>query len=109
MKELTRRITRRIGHAVVTMSPDGISLRGYRCRKAIRLSWEQIASLSTDETPVLVAAEAEAGIEKLKSLNAELSKAVRSDGNTDVHGPLRVNGHGRHEASYDSPEAKATD
>lgn len=70
IRELTRNITRRKGRLVITITPQGIELRGYRCHARRKLvTWEQIASLA-DVGELLAACEREAGTAELVRLKA---------------------------------------
>ena len=70
MRELTRSVTRRKGRMVVTISPEGITIRGYRCRAHKKLvTWEQIASLA-DCRDLLAVCEIESGRAELGRLKA---------------------------------------
>lgn len=73
--ELRRPIIRRIGRLVVTITPDGVELRGYRRRKYRRfVTWSQIASLSGDDCPVTRVAEHETGTRELIRFAADPTK-----------------------------------
>ena len=41
--ELTKPVTRRIGDIVVTIREDGVELRGFRKRRSVLVSYEEIA------------------------------------------------------------------
>lgn len=70
IRELTRKITRRTGRLVFTITPEGIELRGYRCSARRKLvTWEQIASLA-DRNELLAAAEQFSGRVELERLKA---------------------------------------
>lgn len=70
LRELNRKLTRRIGRLVVTITPEGIELRGYRCSARRKLvTWEQVASLA-DCRDLLAAAETAAGRDELGRLKA---------------------------------------
>lgn len=70
IRPLNRTIVRRVGKLVVTITPDGIELRGYRCSARRKLvTWEQIASLA-DVGELLASAEREAGRAELDRLKA---------------------------------------
>jgi len=55
MVNLTRPVTRRIGKLVVTITPEGLILRRYRCRRAKTIVW---AELGASTNPPRTAAEA---------------------------------------------------
>ena len=55
---VTRRINQRL---VVTITSEGVELRGYRCRNKHIVTWAQIASLADANLPVLVEEETRRG------------------------------------------------
>jgi hypothetical protein len=69
--ELKRPLTRRVGRLVVRIGPEGITLRGYRKRRGIELSWAQVASLSGPERPAMQLAENVDGRRRLADLGAK--------------------------------------
>lgn len=74
MQELKRKMQRRLGSLVITIGPEGIELRGYRKRANYRrklVTWDQIASLSDADKPVLVHEEQSIGQIELQQLGAD--------------------------------------
>lgn len=81
MRELTRTITRRLGNLVVTITPEGITLRGYRRRSAKRrkrVTWQQIATLA-DASDLFAAAENQDGMAALDKLGVTTLTVDRSN------------------------------
>ena len=78
VRELSRPIRRRVGRLVVTITTDGVELRGYRRRRLRRfLSWAQIASLSdSQQQPLLAGDESAIGNAELLALKADPSAVV---------------------------------
>lgn len=69
---LTKPLSRRIGRLMVTVSPEGVTLRGYFQRQSKFVTWAQIASLSDgSDRSLLVQTEEEAGREKLQRMRAD--------------------------------------
>ena len=78
--ELKRPIRRRHGSLVVTMAPEGLTIRGYGCQKSVTYSWEQIAALTPpksprstkeDQTNLLANSEAVDGLQRLQAMKAD--------------------------------------
>jgi len=67
MIEMTRTIVRRLPQGIVAeIGPEGVSLRRVRGRRRLRVTWEQIASLSgTHENDTLCRVDEHAGGERL--------------------------------------------
>lgn len=78
VRQLSRPIRRRVGRLVVTITADGVELRGYRRRRLRRfLSWAQIASLSDAAVqPLLAGDEASIGSAELLALKADPAATV---------------------------------
>lgn len=78
VRQLSRPIRRRVGRLVVTITADGVELRGYRRRRLRRfLSWAQIASLSDAAVqPLLAGDEASIGSAELLALKADPAAIV---------------------------------
>ena len=63
-------VVRRIGRLVVSVHDWGIEIKGYRKRKAKRITWEQVASLADDSEPILLQEETNRGRRVLGQLGA---------------------------------------
>ena len=61
-------IRRRVGNLVIQLTETGLTIRGYRRRKARSYTWEQVASLAADDLPLVRAAEHTAGAKALSQL-----------------------------------------
>ena len=71
LTQLKRPIVRRIGRLVVRIAPEGLSVRGYGCRKWRQVSWLSVgALLEAEDAPVLVRADQVAGVRVLKRIGA---------------------------------------
>ena len=65
---LKRPLLRRIGSLVVYITREGIELRGFKRRRRIRLTWEQIAALEPDRDTIQFICEERAGRRALDQL-----------------------------------------
>ena len=71
LTKLTKPITRRIGRLVVTITPEGVTLRGLRRRKRVlRVSWAQVACLARPEHRAIRLAENVDGKRQLQAMGA---------------------------------------
>lgn len=68
-KPITRRIRDR--RLIVRLTKDGLSFRGHHKRKWRKVTWEQIASLSNEDEPVLMKPEQSGGRKTLAAMGAE--------------------------------------
>ena len=66
--KLKRPIQRRIGNLVIQVAEAGVMIRGYRRRKTRTYTWEQVASLSLDDLPLVRAAEQAEGAKVLSQI-----------------------------------------
>ena len=71
LTELKRPLTRRVGRLVVTIDPEGITLRGYGQRKRRWFSWAQVASLGDKTHPAIRMAENVDGKRQLEAMGAD--------------------------------------
>ena len=68
---LTKPVTRRVKKMVVTITPEGVTMRGYKRRKgSLRVSWAQVASLAPANQPVIRLAENVDGKRQLQAMGA---------------------------------------
>ncbi|WP_145090849.1 hypothetical protein [Rosistilla carotiformis] len=68
---LSRPIVRRIEpKLIVRITPDGVSIRGYRRRRWRDVSWAQLASLADDQLPLVKHCQLADGQEQLRKLGA---------------------------------------
>lgn len=75
---LKQPLRRRIGRLMVTVSAEGVTLRGYFQRHSKFVTWAQIASLSDgSDRSLLVQTEEEAGREKLTRMHADPQGSVK--------------------------------
>ena len=78
LTELTRPVTRRIGRLVVTLHPEGITIRAFRRRKDVRkFTWAQVASLATPVHPCVRVAEHVDGSRQLAAMGAADKQAKK--------------------------------
>ncbi len=69
---LRRPLSRRLPNStlVVSITAEGVIIRGYRRRKHKLVTWEQIASLADDSLPVIQSCEREDGRRVLQAMGA---------------------------------------
>jgi|GEM_PF-6918019 len=67
-RPLRRLLDRPAGRLVITLTPDGLVLRGYRRRAGRLISWARIASLADEHAPILTHCEAADGERRLAAL-----------------------------------------
>jgi hypothetical protein len=68
LTKISKPVVRRIGRLIVRVEARGLSLRGYRRRKWTTYSWSQITMLADGDTPILKAAEEQAGRRFLEAI-----------------------------------------
>ncbi len=78
LSNLKRPVTRRIPHRnlIVTVTEEGMLLRGFRRRKAKLVTWEQIASLSDESQPIIRTCEEADGRRALEGMGI-IEAAIR--------------------------------
>jgi len=59
-------VIRRVGQMVVEIDAIGVTLRRYRGRRRIELTWEQVAGLSGLDEPITAVAEKQVGMRELR-------------------------------------------
>ena len=78
--ELKRPIRRRHGSLVVTMAPEGLTIRGYGCQKSVTYSWEETPGRTPQKPPPrtqeykttqLANSEAVDGLQRLQAMKAD--------------------------------------
>ena len=76
---LRRPLSRRIPNStlVVSITAQGVIIRGYRRRKHKLLTWEQIASLSDDSEPLIKACECGDGLRMLQAMGAIIAPEAK--------------------------------
>lgn len=69
--KLKKPFTRRIGRIVIRVHAWGLEIKGYRCRRWKRATWQQIASLADESEPILLQEELSRGARTLEALGAK--------------------------------------
>lgn len=94
LTRLRRPISRVVGQSlVVTLSKDGVELRGLRKRVSRKfLTWEQIASLDADHESLCRVAECNAGTKELERLGASPADEPDHGGNDDARAESKAGG-----------------
>lgn len=78
--ELKKPILRRIGNLVVRLDPKaGVAIRAFKHRTWRQLSFERIAALADESTPIVAESETVAGARVLERLGASGACATNSN------------------------------
>ena len=70
LTKLRRPVARRIGRLVVRIDAKGIEIRGYRRRRARRVSWARLAYFADELGPLIEHAEETIGRSELETMGA---------------------------------------